>query len=91
MAPRAGIEPTTHCLEDIEASLDRLGIGPFARKSAVAEIAAGEKIASFFVPGLAIGICQAIVKAFGLNNQESRTSDRPVNRPGADPVKTAAL
>ena len=37
-----------------------------------AEIAAGEKIASFSVPGLAIGICHAIVKAFGLKNPASK-------------------
>lgn len=37
-----------------------------------AEIAAGEKIASFSVPGLAIGICHAIVKAFGLRNPANR-------------------
>ena len=42
------------------------------QKVSEAEIVAGEKIASFSVPGLAIGICHAIVKAFGLKNPASK-------------------
>ena len=37
-----------------------------------AEIAAGEKIASFSVPGLAFGFCHAIVMACGRNNPANR-------------------
>lgn len=37
-------------------------------KISKSEIAAGEKIASFSVPGLAFGLSSAMVMAFGLNN-----------------------
>lgn len=47
-----------------------------------AEIAAGEKIASFSVPVLAIGICHAIVKAFGLNNPAIKKNSISVNFAG---------
>lgn len=37
-----------------------------------AEIAAGEKIASFSDPCLAFGICHAIVMAYGLRNPANK-------------------
>ena len=47
-----------------------------------AEIAAGEKIASFSVPGLAFGLSSAIVMASGLNNPAIKKNSISVNFAG---------